>query len=93
MSENNNNLAPSKLAIVLDNVVAEVLHTDERLAAIFLSQPLVLEITENFESFEAMAGNIYDETTGKYMPPSPSPSHVWNQETKSWNLQDSPTLT
>ena len=37
---------PIKLAFILDGEVADILHTDERLAAIFLSNPIVLDVTE-----------------------------------------------
>lgn len=39
-------LPPIKLAFIIDNVVTDVLHTDERLAAIFLSEPLILDVTD-----------------------------------------------
>lgn len=38
-------LPPIKLAFVLDGEVVDILHTDERLAAIFTSNPLVLNVT------------------------------------------------
>jgi hypothetical protein len=38
-------LPPIKLAFILDGKVVEIIHTDERFAAIFLSNPLVLDVT------------------------------------------------
>jgi hypothetical protein len=40
-------LPPHKLAFIIDGEVADVLHTDARLAAIFLSNPLIVDITED----------------------------------------------
>jgi hypothetical protein len=38
-------LPPVKLAFILDGTVVDIIHTDERFAAIFLSNPLVLDVT------------------------------------------------
>jgi predicted acetyltransferase len=34
-----------KIAFVLDGEVVDILHTDERLAAIFTSSPLIVDVT------------------------------------------------
>lgn len=39
-------LPPSKIALVIDGEVLDVLHTDDRLAAIFLSEPTIVDATE-----------------------------------------------
>ena len=39
-------MPPVKIAFVIDGVVADILHTDDRLAAIFLSEPLIIDVTE-----------------------------------------------
>ena len=38
-------LPPVKIAFILDGKVVDVIHTDERFAAIWLSNPLVLDVT------------------------------------------------
>lgn len=38
-------LPPIKLAFILDGTVVDIIHTDERFAAIFLSNPLVVDVT------------------------------------------------
>lgn len=38
-------MPPIKLAFIIDGKVVDVIHTDERFAAIFLSQPLVIDVT------------------------------------------------
>ena len=49
----NPTLPPNKLAFVIDGDVVDVLHTDDRLAAIFLSQPTVVDVTALYEDNEA----------------------------------------
>jgi len=39
-------LPPVKIAFIIDGQVVDVLHTDERLGAIFLSQATVVDVTE-----------------------------------------------
>lgn len=41
-------MPPMKIAFVLDGTVVDVLHTDERLAAIFLSGPTIVDVTERY---------------------------------------------
>jgi hypothetical protein len=53
-------LPPVKIAFVIDGEVIEILHTDERLAAIFLSQPTIVDITERIE--QVKVGSIFDGT-------------------------------
>jgi len=37
---------PVKVAFIIDNKVVDVIHTDTRLGAIFLSNPTTIDITE-----------------------------------------------
>ena len=46
----NTPLPPVKLAFVIDGTVVDVLHTDDRLAAIFLSQPTIIDVTDLYDS-------------------------------------------
>ena len=39
-------LPPIKIAFIIDNKVVEILNTDERLSAVFLSNPLILDVTD-----------------------------------------------
>jgi hypothetical protein len=48
------------LAFVLDGEVADILQTDDRLAAIFLSQPQIVEFDREKDS--VAAGMKYDGT-------------------------------
>jgi hypothetical protein len=37
---------PIKVAFIIDGKVVDVLHTDDRLASIFLSEPVVIDVTQ-----------------------------------------------
>lgn len=41
-------MPPMKIAFVIDGEVVDVLHTDERLAAIFLSDPKIIDVTDKY---------------------------------------------
>lgn len=40
-------IPPVKIAFILDGEIADILHTDERLGAIFLSNPIIMDVTDN----------------------------------------------
>jgi hypothetical protein len=68
-------LPPHKIAFVIDNNVVDILHTDARLAAIFLSEPLILDVTDKFTEGEVpgiFSGDIYDPETGDFNRPQPT---------------------
>lgn len=41
-------LPPNKIALVLDGVVQDVFHTDDRMAAILLSSPVILDVSSQY---------------------------------------------
>jgi hypothetical protein len=45
-------LPHNKIALVIDGVVQDVFHTDDRLAAILLSQPTIVDVTDKYENQE-----------------------------------------
>ena len=59
---------PIKIAFIIDNEVADILHTDERLSAIFLSNPLILDVTEqyNLDPNSVKPGMIYNPEDNTY---------------------------
>jgi hypothetical protein len=59
-------LAPARIAFIIDGVVADVLNTDDRLAAIFLSQPKVVDVTEISESEFITSGYLYNEESNTF---------------------------
>lgn len=64
-------LPPIKVAFVIDNEVVDVLHTDERLAAIFLSEPVIIDVTDlQRDPATAVAvGATYDPETKTFTSP------------------------
>lgn len=67
-----NELPPVKIAFIIDNEVVDILHTDDRLAAIFLSEPVIKDVTplQPFEESNVAVGAIYDPKTDTYSRPT-----------------------
>jgi hypothetical protein len=42
-------LPPHKIAFIIDDEVVEILHVEDRLAAVLLSDPTIVDITAKFE--------------------------------------------
>jgi hypothetical protein len=63
-----NELPPVKIAFVLDGHILDILHTDERLAAIFTSNPIVVDVTGNLieDGGTAGIGSLYDSETNTF---------------------------
>lgn len=58
---------PVKILFIIDNEVVDVLHTDNRMGAILLSEPLILDVSEeNFTEKNIHVGAIYDPKTGTF---------------------------
>jgi hypothetical protein len=66
---------PIKIALVIDNQVVDIIHTDDRLAAILLSNPLIIDVTDNIDE----DGNLVIMVN----PPS-----TYNPETKQFTNPD-----
>lgn len=56
----------SKVAFVIDNEVIEVLHTDSRLAAILLSEPTIVDVSELGDAATSLIGMIHDPESGTF---------------------------
>lgn len=63
--------APIRVAFILDNRVVDIISTDERLAAIFLSQPLVINVTDIPQGPETgfFVNSTYNPETGTFTAP------------------------
>jgi hypothetical protein len=64
MSEEMNNT--KKIAVVKDGVVLEIMHTDERMTAIFLDNPTFIDVTLENDMCRTYKGDTYDSATGKF---------------------------
>jgi hypothetical protein len=62
-----NQLPPMKIAFVIDNKVVDILHTDERLAAIMLSEPIIVNVTGENGQQIAQVEDSYDPSTGSFI--------------------------
>lgn len=64
-----NQTPPVKVAFIIDNEVVDILHTDERLSSILLSNPVMKDVTgmlvENGGSVHL--GAVYDPETDSYI--------------------------
>ena len=69
---NNDSVLTAKIAFIIDGVVQDILNTDNRLAAIFLSQPKIVDITEVNGSEPINFGYIYNEDLNSFTAPPSS---------------------
>jgi hypothetical protein len=71
MTQNSNVHPPIKIALIIDGEVVDILHAHDRLAAILLSDPTVVDITDIKNDFnsEIYPGYTYNAKTKKFTPP------------------------
>ena len=55
-----------KIAAVKDNVVIEIMHTDDATAEMFLSGPIFVDATLENNMCKTFKGDSYDQETGKF---------------------------
>jgi hypothetical protein len=64
-AKENPEMPPKKIALIIDGEVVEMLHADERLAAIFLSNPTIVDVTDVYTG-TTFVNKSYDEATGVF---------------------------
>lgn len=69
MAQHNHELPPVRVAFILDNKVVDILNTDERLGAIFLSNPTVVEVTDYEDMTSVRVGSEYNPETNEFTAP------------------------
>ncbi len=64
-------LPPIKVAFIIDNRVVDIVHTDERLGAIFLSNPIMIDVTDIVQSNNSTVfiDSKYDGSTNTFTAP------------------------
>lgn len=67
--EHTHDMPPVKIAFVIDDQVVDILHTDNRLAAIFLSDPVILDVTGDDGQPTASVGDYYDADNNTFVKP------------------------
>jgi hypothetical protein len=75
---------PVKLAFILDGNVVDVLHTDERVATMFLSEPIIVEVTGLDGTPTAKIGYNYHPATGNFFGNKPYESWIFDEELGIW---------
>jgi hypothetical protein len=63
---------PVTIAFVIDDHVVDMIKTDERLASIFLSNPKIIDITNDRNFSEIQIGTEYHDETGFYVDGEPT---------------------
>jgi len=65
----NPEVGPIKLAFIIDNQVVDLLHTDDRFKSIFMSNPVIIDVTdiEDTPGQYVMVGSTYDPETGNFL--------------------------
>jgi len=70
MTEEQRELPPYKIAFIIDNKVVDILHTSDRLAAIFLSEPTIVDVTGENGTVLCEVQDDYDPETGTFTTPT-----------------------
>ena len=61
-----NELPPTSISFIIDGQVVETMRVHDKLAAILLSNPIIIETT----NINLAPGDLYDEETGKFTRPA-----------------------
>jgi hypothetical protein len=72
------------VGFMLDGELQHILATDSRFAAILLSEPVMVDLTDEPNRSALSQGATYDEATQGYIPVKVYASWVWNDEVKDW---------
>lgn len=59
---------PNHIAFIIDDEVVEVIRTDDRIAAIWLSQPTIVDVSGEDGSSLANIGDTYNAETQTFTP-------------------------
>lgn len=61
-------MPPIKIAFIIDGKVVELLNTDERISAILLSDPLIMDVTDRINNPDEyiMLGSTYNSELDKF---------------------------
>ena len=72
MTENIPELPVNKVAFVIDGEVVDILYAHDRLEAILLSNPTIVDITDvkNNSNGDVRMGDSYNKTTKKFSTPA-----------------------
>ena len=61
-------LPPVHIALIIDDEVVDIIHANDRLGSIFLSNPTIVDISDNLDNVKV--GYIYNSATEQFSEPS-----------------------
>jgi hypothetical protein len=71
---NQNKVPSNKLAYIIDGKVLDVLHTDDRLSAIMLSEPIIVDVTDFYKDKDQSFNIVNWDFDGEnFIPPASAP--------------------
>jgi len=56
-----------KIALIIDNEVADIIYTDERFSSILLSNPIGIDITDRIVNEDIRVGYTYNPTLNNFV--------------------------
>jgi hypothetical protein len=62
-------ILPNHIAFIIDNKIVEIITTDDRIAAIWLSQPIIVDVSAEGQGAIAEIGYIYNPETQTFTAP------------------------
>lgn len=78
------NIPAHYVAFIIDGIVQQVLATDSRFAAIFLSNPTVVDVTGRPDAHQVIVEGTYNKELDEFRGPKPYDSWIWNDEIWEW---------
>lgn len=72
------------IGFILDGAIQHILATDQKLGAILLSEPIMVDLTEEPNLSALSQGATYDEASQTYIPVKVYNSWIWNDDVKDW---------
>jgi hypothetical protein len=72
------------IAFMIDGEIQHILGTDSQFASILLSDPVIVDITDEENRAALSIGSTYDESRGIYVPRKPFESWTWDEVVKNW---------
>lgn len=66
---------PYHVAFIIDGIVREIFHVDERLGAILLGNPTIVQVESSFDGGPEREW-LYDHESGTFTPPPVDPEEI-----------------
>jgi hypothetical protein len=73
------------IGFAIDGMVEQMIITDARIASIFLSNPEIVDLSDNPELSKHEEGFSWSISKNKWIPLRPYPSWIYDEESNKWN--------